>query len=341
MSYKIAFLDDAEFEQLPGKDMHDKIGVAYPKYGEAYVRKTGSSVIDTFTLAHELEHLDGATHGENYDPENECYYKGGFMSSIMPIALPILASFLMPGVGTALGGMLGGAGSSLGGAASGLGQMFSGALGHLPGIGGALSGAANTIGSGIGSAASGVGSQLSRAGSAFANAGAGAQRSLGITGGASSAAPLGGGATATQSMTSGLSPSVGSTFGSSAMAPFSGGGTYGAGVGGGANAGIIGASGTGAASSAPSFLERAGQLGSALGTAQQGASALGIGQQAPQTQAPTNDSFDFGNMQQQQQGPQDPAISRPGGSSMAPFDIGPLADPFAQFGGYAGGRQNG
>lgn len=114
MSYKIAFLNDEEFERLPMASPYTKLGVAYPEYGEAYIRKSGSNLVDVFTLAHELEHLQGATHGEHYDQENKCYYKD-FGNMLGPIGTVI--GSLIPGVGPmvgpAIGGALGGAGSSI------------------------------------------------------------------------------------------------------------------------------------------------------------------------------------------------------------------------------------
>ena len=138
MSYKVQFLNDKEFNELPGNDMASKVGVAYPSHGMAYARRTGIGVLDAFTAIHELEHLEGVTHDEHYDSENQCYYKGfgDIVKTVAPIAL-----MFIPGIGQALGGAL----SSVGGA-------FSGALGSVPGVGGALSGAA----SGIGNAAGGL-----------------------------------------------------------------------------------------------------------------------------------------------------------------------------------------
>lgn len=73
--YKVAFVNDEDFERLPGKDMGGKVGVAYPEIGEAYVRKSGSKLIDTFSMMHELEHLEGKDLDEHFDSENKCYYK--------------------------------------------------------------------------------------------------------------------------------------------------------------------------------------------------------------------------------------------------------------------------
>lgn len=96
--YKVRFLNDEEFERLPGRDMDTKLGVAYPNYGEAYVRKTGSNLVDVFTLAHELEHLDGKTHDEHYDSKNQCYYKD--FGQALGTAAPFLS--FIPGIGPLL-----------------------------------------------------------------------------------------------------------------------------------------------------------------------------------------------------------------------------------------------
>ncbi len=110
--YKIQFVNDEEFEKLPGKDMYDKIGVAYLERGEAYVRESGAKIVDVFTAMHELEHLKGSDLDEHYDAENGCYYKGGFMNALGPIGT-VLGSIFGGPVGGAIGGGIGGAGSSL------------------------------------------------------------------------------------------------------------------------------------------------------------------------------------------------------------------------------------
>src|SRR3990167_11285164 len=79
MKYKAVFLDDAEFESLPYRDMGEKIGVADPHTRTAYARKSGIPVIDAFTIMHELEHLEEGhegVHADHYDPELGVYYKG-------------------------------------------------------------------------------------------------------------------------------------------------------------------------------------------------------------------------------------------------------------------------
>jgi hypothetical protein len=108
--YKVHFLDDKEFEQLPGEAMYSKIGVAYPEYQEAYVRKSGSNVVDVFTALHEMEHLDGKSLEEHFDKENKCYYKD-FGSLMAPIGT-VLGTIAGGPLGPAFGGMLGQMGAS-------------------------------------------------------------------------------------------------------------------------------------------------------------------------------------------------------------------------------------
>lgn len=167
MGYKVQFLNDEEFDALPGNEMPLKAGVAYPSLGMAFVRQTGVPMLDAFNMAHELEHLRGNDLDEHFDKEHGAYYKK--IRDVLPIAAPL--AFLIPGIGPALGGAL-----------SSIGAGFSGALGAIPGIGGALSGAAGSIGSGIGSALGigGSGSAATNAGYA-ANAGnVGAKMGLGL-----------------------------------------------------------------------------------------------------------------------------------------------------------------
>lgn len=96
MNYKVHFVDNDTFETLPGRQMGTKLGVAYPEYGEAYIRKTGSNLVDIFTLAHEMEHLEGNDLDEHYDPEFKAYYKD-FGQTLQSVGAP-LASFI-PGIG--------------------------------------------------------------------------------------------------------------------------------------------------------------------------------------------------------------------------------------------------
>ena len=77
--YKVEFLNDVEFEALPYPDMHTSLGVADPKLGRAYVRRTGIPMVDYFNMAHELEHLEDGDQGVHADHKrNGVYYKGLF-----------------------------------------------------------------------------------------------------------------------------------------------------------------------------------------------------------------------------------------------------------------------
>ena len=160
MSYTVKFLDNESFERLPYKKVMTSIGVADRNSGIAYVRDTGNPM-DIFTAYHELEHLKGDDLHEYESPgEDGIYYKD--MGWLLPVAAA--ASFLIPGVGPAIGGALGSVGSAAGGALSSLG------LGGLT------------------SALSPIGSALSGAGASFAGAGKAAQGLLGFGGGAAGAA---------------------------------------------------------------------------------------------------------------------------------------------------------
>lgn len=167
MRYQVQFLDDDTFEALPYRDMHEKVGVADPKTMRAFVRKSGLPILDSFNAAHELEHLEDGhqgVHADHYDPEHGVYYKG--FGNILAALAPIALSVAFPGIGTALGGALGGFGSAL----SGAGSSIAGALGSVPGIGGALGGAASSIGGALGGAGNALGGALG-VGGGSANAG--------------------------------------------------------------------------------------------------------------------------------------------------------------------------
>ena len=104
MKYKAVFLDDAEFESLPFRDMGDKVGVADPKTGTAYARKSGIPVIDAFNIMHELEHLEEGhegVHADHFDPEHGVYYKGfGNMFSSMGQGLSNMGGAFSRGLGS-------------------------------------------------------------------------------------------------------------------------------------------------------------------------------------------------------------------------------------------------
>jgi hypothetical protein len=165
MSYKVQFLDDTEFEALPFRDMHDKVGVAHRESQTAYVRSTGIPTLDLFNAMHELEHIEDGqdgVHADHYDPDYDVYYKK--FKDVMKTALPIVASFLLPALAPALGGAFGAIGSG-----------FSGAL---SGISPALGGAARSIGGAIGSVGSAAGKVMGVGGSGGASAQAAADKTL-------------------------------------------------------------------------------------------------------------------------------------------------------------------
>ena len=234
MSYKVQFLDDDLFDQLPGSNMETKVGVAYPHAGLAFARRSGIPVMDAMTALHELEHLKGSDLDERIDPEHGCYYKD-FMSTLAPIAL----GFALPGIGAALGPAMGGLFGGLGSALSGAGSSIAGGLGSIPGIGGALEGGAQAIGAPLAGMGNSIGGALGIGkGAASATPGLDAWGVPSVSSGGEEAASLGGqlgpGALATPSMGEGAlgaassiptgSMGGGSQFGNSLMnSLFSGG----------------------------------------------------------------------------------------------------------------------
>ena|SRR3990167_4238934 len=114
---QVKILNDEEFEALPYPEMSTSVGVADPRTKTAYVRKTHMPIIDAFTIAHELEHLEDGHEGVHADHfRNGVYYKdfGSTMSSIGNIAGPIMMA--IPGMqpfgiatmaGSGAGGMIG------------------------------------------------------------------------------------------------------------------------------------------------------------------------------------------------------------------------------------------
>lgn len=149
--YQVQFVDDETFNNLPGNNMEEKVGVAYPNLGVAYARRTGVSALDAFTALHELEHLEGATHDEHYDSENHCYYKG--FGDVLRTVAPIALSFLVPAIAPALGGGL----SALGRGVQGIAGNFG--LGNIFGqVGNAIGGAGNSVAGALGIGGGGGGS---------------------------------------------------------------------------------------------------------------------------------------------------------------------------------------
>jgi len=128
--YTVQFVDDRSFDALPGENMGGKLGVAYPEIGKAYVRKTGSSMVDVFTAMHELEHLEGKDHDEVYDKEHKCYYKdfGKSMSGLGSIAGPLMMAIpgMQPlGIATMAGAGIGKAANARQDQKSAMGQQMS------------------------------------------------------------------------------------------------------------------------------------------------------------------------------------------------------------------------
>ena len=180
MSYRVQFLDDQEFDQLPATEIHSSIGVAYPETGEAFVRKSGMPAIDAFTALHELEHLQGNDLDEHYDAESGCYYKKP-RDWIRPIAIGAAAMFapqLLGGLGAMMGG--GGAASAAGYAAN------AGRIGAGMGLG---IGSGTAAGSAAASSAAGIGasSALSQFGKSTV------RRAMGQVGGDLASSLFGGG----------------------------------------------------------------------------------------------------------------------------------------------------
>ena len=94
---QVKILSDQEFEALPYPEMSQSVGVADPKTKTAYVRRTHIPIIDAFTIAHELEHLEDGHEGVHADHyRNGVYYKG--VGDIAKTSAVIGANFI-PGIG--------------------------------------------------------------------------------------------------------------------------------------------------------------------------------------------------------------------------------------------------
>jgi len=64
--YKIALLDDEEFDALPYDKMGESMGCADPKTKTMYIRNMGDK-LNAFNIAHELKHLDEGHDGDTAD----------------------------------------------------------------------------------------------------------------------------------------------------------------------------------------------------------------------------------------------------------------------------------
>ena len=102
---QVKILNDEEFESLPYPEMSTSVGVADPRNRTAYVRKTHMPILDAFTIAHELEHLEDGHEGVHADHyRNGVYYKG--FGDIAKTSAVIGANFI-PGVGPLVSAGLG------------------------------------------------------------------------------------------------------------------------------------------------------------------------------------------------------------------------------------------
>ena len=163
--YTLKFLDSDSFDKLPYSGAIEALGVADQSAGIAYVRDN-QNPLDVFTAIHELEHLKGDDLDEHATPgEPGVYYKKAKDWILPAIAA---ASFLIPGVGPAIGGALGSVGAAGGGALTSLG--LGGIASGLAPIGSALSGAGASF-AGAGKAAQGALGGLFGSGTAASNAG--------------------------------------------------------------------------------------------------------------------------------------------------------------------------
>ncbi len=110
MEFKVRWLNSEEFDRLPYKKAPTSLGLADKNTQTVYVRDTGNKALDTFSVYHEIEHLNGNDHGEHEDPDEKgIFYKdtGGWLQTAAP-----LASFI-PGVGPAVSLGMGAGGKAM------------------------------------------------------------------------------------------------------------------------------------------------------------------------------------------------------------------------------------
>lgn len=110
MEFKVHWLDNDKFNELPYKKAQTALGLADKNSGDVYVRDTGNVALDTFSVYHEIEHLKGNDHGEHEDPDEKgVYYKdtGGWMQTLSPFA-----NFI-PGIGPGVSLGLGAGGTAM------------------------------------------------------------------------------------------------------------------------------------------------------------------------------------------------------------------------------------
>lgn len=191
MSYKVQFLNDEQFEALPFREMHNKVGVADPSTQRAYVRKSGVQAMDVFNAMHELQHLEEQHKGEtsnHFDPEYGVYYKGfgDVIRTIAPIALPFVLGPILGPIMKGIGGIAGnfGLGNIFGNVGAGAGGYAAnaGRIGAGMGLGlgsGTAAGSAGASAAGLGGLASAGASKLGMLGPSGSASRAGAGQMIG------------------------------------------------------------------------------------------------------------------------------------------------------------------
>src|SRR3990167_2083403 len=74
--YKVKILSNEGFDKLPYKRVKSSIGLADTKRKVAYIRQSGSQVIDNYLVGHELSHFEEEVPTHEYDDDG-VRYKGG------------------------------------------------------------------------------------------------------------------------------------------------------------------------------------------------------------------------------------------------------------------------
>ena len=172
-AYTVTLLSPTEWNEVLASNpryvnAHDSLGFADVREKKVFVRHTQWDKLNEHLIKHELDHLieEHATH----EDEHGIRHKKFFKQILAPIGGAILGSFLLPGLGTALGGSVGGAlsgglGSALGAGLGGfggakLGGASTGSAALQGGIAGLGSGANSLLGNPLGKVAGGIGKSL-------------------------------------------------------------------------------------------------------------------------------------------------------------------------------------
>jgi hypothetical protein len=111
--YKIHILSDEEFDRLPqsatkGSDVSDSLGFANKETGDAYVRFSGSSLLNEYLISHELDELE--EHESTHEDENGIRHKKfrQAVGNVAQFAAPVLGGIFGGPVGAGIGGAIGG-----------------------------------------------------------------------------------------------------------------------------------------------------------------------------------------------------------------------------------------